>query len=132
MDELRRHVVVPEKAQGASSLVAESPERIQMFEVRDAYDRLKLKANPDQELLGQLTTLGRGLVSENAIVRNTTGDIVRHILTAWVRERPQSDWHQSLEIDEFFRLYKQSSDPSLAEFLKAVPVGPETQYLKTI
>lgn len=115
----------------SETLNRESADRTQLFAVREAYSQLSLNDNGDDQL-SLLMTIGQGLSSPNKIVRDTTADIVRHILSSHVRESAPANWHRNEALDAFFRLYKHSSSRSLADFLKIYPSGPEAEYLKTI
>jgi hypothetical protein len=113
-------------------LVAGTADRKQLFAVRHAYSSIDLNANIGPREWQQLATIAKALTSHNAIVRDTTEDIARHMLTLWVRSRPDSEWHRQPEIDAFFRTIKEFNGPSLKRFLTMLHDGPETRYLGQI
>lgn len=114
----------------ALPLIDGSTERAQLFEIRSIYDRFDPKSPITSKMLNDLRTMGAGLVSPNEIVRETTGDLVRHILSSWVRHHENPKIYP--EIDVFFRFYAKENCQSLKEFLTRFPDSPEAQYLKQI
>lgn len=119
-------------ASRSTPLSGGSSDRQAMFEVRRAYAQINIEGDFGDEQRKDLLALGRGLSSENEIVRATTDDFIRHLLTSFVRARPRPRWHQDSELDVFFGFYKRSSSESLKNFLKLYPGSPEAEYLKTI
>lgn len=127
LNQLKELSVGAHEATDSDPLMSGTKARDQLFEVRAAYDRVQLH-NTNDETLKSLFVLANGLVAENEIVRETTGDIVRHILTEYLL----SGGARSPVVDEFFKFYKKSGSRSLAEFLKTFPDGREAQYLGAI
>ncbi len=113
-------------------LKAGTHDRAQMFEVRSAYDQLNLNGDIGSRQIFNLSTISEGLCAKNSIVRATTDDIVRHILTSYVRHHRRGNWHKNRIVDEFFKLYKKNPGADLAHFLRVFPNSPEAEYLNEI
>jgi hypothetical protein len=120
----------PKTLEVQRELIQGSLERQLLFEVRSAYDNFDVSAKVDAETYIAFSKLAEGLRSSNNIVRETTGDMVRHILTRWVRRR--DDLRSHPEINAFFKAYSAGKFAALQQFLKAYPESPESKYLNEI
>lgn len=111
-------------------LTRDNPERAQLFAIRAVYDEMSPRQRLTPATLRALRQLGDGLVSSNEIVRETTGDLVRHLLSAWIRH--EAPLMREREVQAFFRFYAHVGSRSLREFLRAQADGPEAKFLNEL
>lgn len=111
---------------------AGNEEHKRILALNNSYLSLRM-ANGSQEVnSAALVEIARGLHSPDINVRAACEDMGVYMLSDWVLNRQQADWHRSPVVDAFFRVFKSSNSSALRSFFNNVNPEAERSYLNQI